>query len=635
MFKISLLLLVFPSVFSLNLEAKELKYPVSTIPDSLLINAKMVVRNFSDDYEVFSLSNISEKITEAITIFDRSSLDLVTRLFPFDRNNEITGAEVKYYDKSGNLFDKKNRSDFKDLCYDSYGTLFSDNRYLLFSPFVSNYPFTIEYSITYKHNISFINPSWYPVAYENSSVEFSSISIKIPENYAINYKEYLLKRGVQKNLIKGKAVYYWELKNYPAENHEIFSPSFQKITPHVLISFIEFEFEKYEGKFYSWNDFGNFQGCLNKDRDVLPEPTKLKVHEIVKNAKSDIDKAKILYNYMQGRTRYVSIQVGIGGWQPLPASTVDELGYGDCKALSNYMVALLKEAGIKSYYSIVRAGSSEYDMDTSFVHDPFNHVIVCVPIERDTIWLECTSQSIPFGYLGDFTDNRFALIVTNGGGKLVKTKEYKHEINQMNRKASVSLNIDGTAKAKIKTCYSGLEYDDLWFYIHSDNKTQTNHLYKSINIPDFKIDSFYYRDYPVVEPKGEEILNLNLLNYASISGNRMFVQFNLMNKFENIPPTNDKRKSSIVIYNNYIHTDSIVYQIPEGYKIEFVPGNDSTETEFGAVHYTYKINSNQVLYTRRLEFFSKEYPKTKYNNFISFCKSIKKGDTQKLVLVKK
>ena len=66
---------------------------------------------------------------------------------------------------------------------------------------------------------------------------------------------------------------------------------------------------------------------------------------------------------MQNNTRYISIQLGIGGWRPFEAAYVASKGYGDCKALSNYMYSLLKEAGILSYYTLVKAGAGEEDIN--------------------------------------------------------------------------------------------------------------------------------------------------------------------------------------------------------------------------------------------------------------------------------
>ena len=107
---------------------------------------------------------------------------------------------------------------------------------------------------------------------------------------------------------------------------------------------------------------------------------------------------------MQKKTRYVNVSIGIGGWQPFDAATVDKTSYGDCKALSNFTKSLLSVVGIKSFYALNNAGSDANSIDRSFPSAQFNHAFVCVPLDRDTIWLECTNQRYPCGFNSDFTD---------------------------------------------------------------------------------------------------------------------------------------------------------------------------------------------------------------------------------------
>lgn len=70
---------------------------------------------------------------------------------------------------------------------------------------------------------------------------------------------------------------------------------------------------------------------------------------------------------MQNKTRYVLISMGIGGWKPMPASEVSKKGYGDCKALTNYMRTLLTaKEGIPSYYAIIYNDDSVINFDKDF-----------------------------------------------------------------------------------------------------------------------------------------------------------------------------------------------------------------------------------------------------------------------------
>src|SRR4051794_16199064 len=112
----------------------------------------------------------------------------------------------------------------------------------------------------------------------------------------------------------------------------------------------------------TWNDFGKFIYELNKGRDQLPDAMVKKVQEMTANAATTQDKIRILYKYLQDNTRYVSIQLGIGGFQTMEAASVAKTGYSDCKGLSNYMYSLLKAAGIPSNYALVNSGDGDQAM---------------------------------------------------------------------------------------------------------------------------------------------------------------------------------------------------------------------------------------------------------------------------------
>ena len=232
-------------------------------------------------------------------------------------------------------------------------------------------------------------------------------------------------------------------------------PDFHKLAPCIIFGPTEFQMDDYKGNMSSWQEFGKFVYTLKQGRDVLPDPIKQKVHELTDGIPDIMNKIKTLYNYLQKNTRYISIQLGIGGWQPFDAKYVANKSYGDCKALTNYMFRLLKEAGIPSYYTLVRAGRNEGYITDDFPSQQFNHVILCIPLQKDMTWLECTSQTLPAGYLSDFTCNRYALLVNEEGGRLVRTITYGLKENLQNRRIGLVLNEEGTLDVKLQHDMAG------------------------------------------------------------------------------------------------------------------------------------------------------------------------------------
>jgi transglutaminase-like putative cysteine protease len=112
----------------------------------------------------------------------------------------------------------------------------------------------------------------------------------------------------------------------------------------VLFAPAAFEIQGYKGEMNSWQEFGKFQYILNSKRDELPANIIQQVNELTAGASDNAEKVKLLYAFLQKNTRYISVQLGLGGWQPIEASRVAQTGYGDCKALTNYMHSLLKRS---------------------------------------------------------------------------------------------------------------------------------------------------------------------------------------------------------------------------------------------------------------------------------------------------
>jgi len=367
----------------------------------------------------------------------------------------------------------------------------------------------------------------------------------------------------------------------------------------------------------------------------LPDETKQKVKAITSGLKSKEEKVKALYEFMQNKTRYVGIQLGIGGYQPFEASVVDRFGYGDCKALSNYMIALLKEAGISANYVLIEAGQSP-SLDEDFPSSQFNHAITAVPNEKDTLWLECTSQTNPFGYQGKFTGDRKALMIVDQGATIVSTLKYSPEQNLQSRTAQISIGETGNGVAKIKTIYTGIQYenDHLNWAISSEEK-QKKWVEKNTEIPNFNITSFSMKEIKDKIPFAEINLDLALNRYASVSGKRLFIAPNLMNRWSYVPEKTTERKTDIIQRTNGIDIDTIHFSIPENLYPEFLPEPVKINSKFGEYEATFKFDAGKVTYIRRMKVWKGRFRKESYNEFVDFYKNVSKADNIKLVFLNK
>ena len=620
---------------NLSLWAGEEPYAVSKIPAYLLKNADVVKRMEDIRFELLSIGKARQFVKYAITVLNERGDEHASFGAYYDKLKSIESIEGTLYDANGKKIRSLKKSDLQDLSGTGGSTFMADTRIKSHNFHCSLYPYTVEYEVEYRYNYTMFFPRWTPVDDYNYAVEQSRITVVCPADYVVRFKMLNYPGQPLIQTEKSNKSYAWEVKNIAAIENEYATPPFSELTPVLYLGPSAFKVEDYEGNMSSWQDFGKFIYALNQGRDELPDNVKQKVHELADPMQDPRDKIRVLYKFLQNNTRYISIQLGIGGWQPYNAKYVATKGYGDCKALANYMYSLLKEAGIKSYYTLANSGDFQTDFISDFPSSQFDHVILCAPIQKDTVWLECTSQNLQAGYLSGFTSNRPVLLIDEKGGTLVRTPKYGLNENLQVRRIKASVDNSGLLLADIKTTYKGIQQDDIFERIHYLAKDKLmEYLRKEIDLPQYDVSNFNYSEQNDRIPSIDENIEITAINYASITGRRLFLAPNIISKSYYKPNPDETRKYPIQIRYEFQDVDSSEIKIPAGYVAESLPPELKLETKFGKYTESVKFLSDKIIYYRKMERYSGKFPATDYPELVKFYNQIYKADRSKIVLVK-
>ena len=352
-FCFSFLVLALLSAFTLRASDD---FSVSRIPAALLKNANAVVRVDEMDFEIINRGRTIQKLRYAITILNEKGDGFATYTEQYTKHRKINHLEGYLYDAAGKQLAKMKMKDAQDLSLTDEGTLADDNRMKLISFSYRVYPYTVEFISEVEQTSTLFFPTWTGQPGELVSVQSSRVTGTSPLDYKYRYKSYNYPGEPASQEGSKTRTDTWKVTDLPAFIREPYSPMLHEYMPMVIFGPTDFKVEDYEGNMSSWLEFGKFVNALRSGRDELPENVKARVRELTRDLPDDISKIKALYQYLQKNTRYISIQLGIGGWQPFDAKFVAAKAYGDCKALTNFMYSLLKEVSIPSFYGLVGAG---------------------------------------------------------------------------------------------------------------------------------------------------------------------------------------------------------------------------------------------------------------------------------------
>ena len=619
--------------FAVSILANAQDYSADLISDDLKKNADAVVRKDKGIFTVHNKGESTYSVEYAATIFNKDASGIAEVVISYNDHIKISDIEATVYDASGKKIRTIKNKDIADQS--AGGSFMTSGRYKLIDMKYQSYPYTIEFSYTKESTLLLFYESWYPQGSSQFGVESSEFIAVVPSELGLRYKEINVKDNLSVTESNGYKTYHWKWNDLKTFDPEPYLRTSFEWRPVVLLGPTEFETEGYSGNMDSWEGLSTWYHELNKDRDALPEETKQEIMNIVSDIRDVKERVRLIYEYMQSKTRYVSVQLGIGGWQTLEASHVEEYGWGDCKALTNYTKSLLSVAGIESYEALVRAGTRQPIVD-DFPSSQFNHVILSVPLESDTVWLECTSQKVPYNYLGDHAGNRKVLIVKESGGKLVDSQKFLADDNIVANTAEVILSESGDATAKVSSMYSGMEYetDGLYYFYDYSHDEQEKRLYQSLDIANFTINDFTIRR-ERTQPELQLDLELDIRNYATLTGKRIILPLNFMNNERAIPKVQKERKHPFFVASSTTTIDTVVFTLPKDYFAEFLPEKVIESSLFGEYSYNVEREEDRLYFIRKEIVYGGEYPAEMYEDYREYRKKIKDHDAIKSVFQKK
>lgn len=626
---------------SLTVLSQENLYSSLTIPENLKKNSNAVLRVDDTQIEISSINSLKYFYKRIVTVLNKDGDRFLKAYIYYDDKIKVKSLQAVIYDKTGEEINKYKKSDFKDVAAINNFSLYEDSRvkYLEYTPI--NYPYTVEFIVaTESENTAWI-PFWRPLEGYNVSTQNSNYKITYNSSIGLKSKIKNFENIYVKDESKEGCLSYI-VENIEALKPEDYSPPFIEIGPKILASPINFNYENYSGSIDTWDNLGKWiNDSLLEDRMIVSEETEVLIKKLVEGINSPIEKAKLVYQYVQDNTRYISVQVGIGGIQPISAYEVDKVKYGDCKGLTNYTKALLKIAGIESYYTEVYAtqDGSQISMEKDFASllGQANHVILNIPQENNKdIWIECTSQKIPFGFIGDFTDNRDVFVITPEGGKVKHTKRYTTDENSQNIHGICNLLNNGSIEVDGIIVSKGIQYNDKYL-LESESERDLDLYYKRHwNY----INNIVFDEKEILNDREKieftEKVKFTASDYSKILGNRLLFNVNVLNRNLNVPDRYRNRKLPLKIYRGFKDIDEIELIIPTDYKLESMPISVKIENKFGSYIFEIELkNETTLVFKRQFIINDGEFPKEDYELFRDFYKEVSKQDNAKIALIKK
>lgn len=221
----------------------------------------------------------------------------------------------------------------------------------------------------------------------------SQLRVSAPESWAPFIQENNLTFRRRERVKDGRRIYEWRTTQPRVVRPAPYAPSTDDVRMSVALAAPE-----------PWDSVTAWYDGLARSRYVADDALIARLDSIARGARTRGDSLRALHKWIAQDIRYVSVSLGLGGYQPRTPSEVISTGYGDCKDKSSLFIAAARHWGMDARPVLLHLNGVRDANPVSI--NRFNHVIVAVASadgsssrESRYTFTDLTAALIPFGSL--------------------------------------------------------------------------------------------------------------------------------------------------------------------------------------------------------------------------------------------
>jgi hypothetical protein len=457
--------------------------------------------------------------------------------------------------------------------------------------------------------------------------------------------------AVQPAVVGG--VYTWELRNLRWIEDEDYRPDIHALAPRLAVSY--FPSGDNRAGLAPLKDWQAVSGWLTDFVDPQAELTaalKEKALELTKDAKTELQKIQAIAAFAQ-QTNYVAVQMNItrgGGYTPHRAGEVLARNYGDCKDKATLMRALLKPLGIDSYMTAIYSGDRQHVRPEWPSPQVFNHAIIAVKVSDATkletvlhhprlgslLIFDPTNPDTPVGDLPEDEQGSNALIIAGASGELAVMPLLPAAASRVESKVEAQLNGDGHLSAHVFRNYFGQDAAQMRGFTRRRSPEELKKSFErglSRRLGGITLKSIVPVD-DIQEGRLSLEMEYDVARFGQLMQQRLFViEPGSLLSGNDYGFAAKERKSPVRLTAN-VRKDSVIIQIPAGFKIDEMPDPVALDTPYGIYNATWSSRAGQIVFEQSLEVKDNLVPASSYAAVRDFFEKLSSGQHSAVVLLK-